>query len=328
MLSSTAVHVNGHTKSKECLACASRLDAETAVKVACEPFFEHNVSGVQFVHRKSSSLPAPPHSPAFLSTAMPVESNIDVMLCQSAHSMERLQELQKTWLDAANTNPSIGVQVFMPITVNTSRTSLLGTELNIALLEGWTGTKGSFQESMARAIVPCMKQKPNASFYAIMDDDIVVDPGRLVEWVRSLPVKRHAVWGRQACCGIVFGGMLIMPWKTAAAAVQQMDTMVTHVAVEVKKRRFVCCKDTPFNLDHFFSIMVEKIGGSVVTAPQIQEFQEWQRHAGEITWPFPARLVALHHMNSERFATLSRIRLATRINNTTSNSTQVLNTPM
>merc|ERR1719335_610445 len=104
--------------------------------------------------------------------------------------------------------------------------------------------------------------------------------------------------------------MLLMPQKTAAAAAQQMNTMATQVALEVQRKGFACYTETPFNLDHFFSIVAVKLGGSVITAPQIQELKVWQTTRGDLIWPFPAGLVALHHMNGQQFEALSNKRLA------------------
>lgn len=307
---------DGHLNSGLCSLCMSKFDVDTSVKAPCDPSFLRNASGVRVIHSEKSFLPPTSHS---LMGAMAAKSEVDVMLCQSARSLERLQELRNTWLDAANVNPSIDIQVFMPITVNSSVTSsaglvAVGSKLNVALLEGWEGTQGSFQESMTRSIIPCMKQQMTAKFYAIMDDDVAVDPQRLVEWVRSLPSKDHVVWGRQGCCGIVYGGMLLMPQKTAAAAAQNLNTMAVHVALEVHRKGFACYRETPFNLDHFFSIVAIKLGGSVVIAPQIQELKVWQKKMGNFSWPFPAGLVAVHHMNSEHFAALITKQFAARSN--------------
>jgi len=195
--------------------------------------------------------------------------------------------------------------------------------LDIKFLDDWKGDVASFQTAMGAAIKPCIAHT-SASYYAILDDDVIVHDKHLLAWIRDLNQKthwtQHALWGRRCpheCIvsaayrtPVVCGGFMLMPSATAFAIARNFKAMheyTKHAAMEAKRmlkdrtnksecellllNEFIY-EAAPYNIDHFFSLAVSKLGGKVYTSSET--------HEGFIL-PWPAGVVSEHHVNDIDF---------------------------
>jgi len=215
-----------------------------------------------------------------------ISSKLDVMLCQAAWNADRLARLRRSWLSSVTRTPSIDAHVFMPAGAQEHQ-----DDFKVTALHDWGGTQVDYQTAMSRAIVPCVSHAP-AKYYAIMDDDVIVNVPALLAWVSQLSDTADALWGREGCCGIVYGGMLLMPEHTARAIADNIEDMVEHVTREATRRNFDSYKGAPFMVDHFFSLAVQKLGGAIHETSAIHE---------GLDLPWPASVVAEHHIHDKDF---------------------------
>eukprot|EP00928_Gymnodinium_smaydae_P020317 TRINITY_DN17855_c0_g1_i1.p1 TRINITY_DN17855_c0_g1~~TRINITY_DN17855_c0_g1_i1.p1 ORF type:complete len:680 (+),score=90.89 TRINITY_DN17855_c0_g1_i1:140-2041(+) len=223
-------------------------------------------------------------------------ASVTVMLCQSAQSAERLRLLREAWLDDALRNERFASMVFVP---RGAAIGEAGYGLDVMELEDWHGDQNTFQAALSRAIVPCAA-KASADFYAVLDDDVVLHPSRLLEWAHTLPAE-PAVWGREACCGIVYGGLMLVTESAVKHIVQDFEGIHAYVSTEVIRRNFVVYKPAPYNVDHFFPLAVQRIEGGVVHETDKIRDLDTSTSRSAHSCVFPSGVVALHHIKSEDF---------------------------
>lgn len=228
---------------------------------------------------------------------------VDVMLCVPAFSIDRLNKLWNSWLEGAIHTPGIRAEIFMPRGTDTAKVL---HSINVTLLDDWHGDKATFQAAMSKAIVPCAKKALSPHYYAVLDDDVRVEPVQLLAWLQQLQrpghSQQHEIWGRKGCCGIVYGGFLLMSGKTVNAILgEDMNELMDFVTV--MSSGFVCYPGARFMVDHFFSLAVKfRLGGSVHETSRIQE-------GFTSTWAVAqdGPVVAQHHVKDQDF--LENIRM-------------------
>lgn len=217
-----------------------------------------------------------------------------VMLCIPARSAYWLKLLRAAWLDNALRSPQIAAMVFIPENVELGDG---GNGLDVMRLGHWIGDKGTFQGAFTGAIQPCMA-KVSATWYAMLDDDVIIDPPQVLQLLRTFDPNRLILYGRKSeayCCNhILYGGFMLMGRNTAEKVVANMDAMYDQIAETAKWRRLGVYKGTHgFNIDHFFSIAVQLIHGTLREVEAIADMRpELEQNRG-----MPRGSIAvLHHV--------------------------------
>jgi len=233
---------------------------------------------------------------------------IDLMICQSARSLEQLQLLRNAWIDEALTVPGIKVRVFVP-SAESVRLANTDHRLGVTALSDWHGDVSSFQVGMSNALVPCEHGAPAARFYAVMDDDMVVKPRELMNWAlrqQSQADKESGgfgLWGHEGCCTYVYGGMMLMTQRLVQWILSNRDAVTAAVTDEmvhhVNHSLMGIYDGVPYNIDHFFSIAARHAGGlQAVHGTRIVQDRVWDK--AELC-PWPQGVLVMHHIDEPDF---------------------------
>jgi len=269
--------------------------------VVSSPLRYANISGSHDIH-------ALPNSSARLVTVKSSTSSnkkgadVDLMICLPVRSASWLALLREAWVDQALATGRIGVAVFVPNNYGEVHSGGAEKGLNVIRLTNWLGDVSTFQSAVTGAMRPCSQQS-RAKWYAMLDDDVILFPDIVLKVVETLDTSKRVLWGRkgQATWGsrVIYGGVMMMSSATTEAFVENMDDMYETVLDAVKARKCVLYKNTTgFNIDHFFSIGVQLLGGTLKEFIGIVDLKP--EHA-EYAFVPEAPVFAVHHVSADDF---------------------------